>query len=75
MDINIDILPSPCDTNCIWYEANIVLTKACILPKLWMTGVNKCLAVDAFVNELYQHACRADSTVCPLGFKLTYTYI
>lgn len=34
MDINIDILPSPSDTNCIWYEANTVLTMACILNEV-----------------------------------------
>lgn len=34
MNIITDILPSPSDTNCIWYEANSVLSAACILNKV-----------------------------------------
>lgn len=32
-DINIDILASPSDINCIWYDASTVFTMACILNK------------------------------------------
>lgn len=57
MNINTEILPSSSDTNCVWHEANIVLSKPCILNKA-MNDNSQQLSSDEFVNELLQNVCK-----------------